>query len=140
VVSCHSKERITLKVRSGGKPVIYIDSPNPINDVHVQLDLAPEWDFTAIYPVVKGSDLSDGGHRVIWDVNVRTGGTLVHAGEEAAYLYWEAVADYNPRSESALPFDPRSRPLPAAHPQAPLAQRQGADRVHHLLAASLAAP
>lgn len=86
--------------QKGGKPVIYLQPPRgrEIN-AEVRLSLIPQWNFSAIYPVVpverqvpdsKGD--STIGERIEWNVLARSDGALVDSksGTKVAYLYWEA--------------------------------------------------
>ncbi|KAJ3534782.1 hypothetical protein NMY22_g6775 [Coprinellus aureogranulatus] len=85
---------LTLKLR-GGKPVIYLFPPaGEVVDAAVNLSLVPEWDFSAIYPIVPASATAAGGQTLGWDVKASPDGTLLekNTGLEVSYLYWEAEA------------------------------------------------
>jgi hypothetical protein len=93
---------------TGGKPVIYILPPQPLDSVKVQLDLVPQWQFSAVYPLNKIENTAEGKQRINWHVSASPDGILVNKtdSEEASYLYWEAKALVNVRPAAHLPFDP----------------------------------
>ena len=75
----------------GGKPVIYLFSPEDI-DATVALSLVPEWRFSALYPVVPVKQ-QDGGHeKTHWDIRTHSDGSLTEkiTGLDVSYLFWEA--------------------------------------------------
>jgi ubiquitin C len=74
----------------GGKPVIYLYPPTATR-VSTKLSLVPEWEFSAIYPVVHAKATPE-GQELEWVVDASPNGTLkeVGTGLEASYLYWEA--------------------------------------------------
>ncbi|GAA5890524.1 hypothetical protein JCM6882_002949 [Rhodosporidiobolus microsporus] len=78
----------------GGKPVIYLFPPTPLPDVQVSLTLAPQWHFSAIYPVRDVNKSKDGSSTVVWTVDVGPEGQLVDKKSEVdlSYLFWEADA------------------------------------------------
>ncbi|ESK91244.1 ubiquitin family protein [Moniliophthora roreri MCA 2997] len=81
-----------LRLR-GGKPVIYLFSPHE-QEARVRLSLVPQWDFSAVYPIVpieRDSSVSK-GQSAEWVVRIREDGTLseVSTGLDVAYLFWEA--------------------------------------------------
>ncbi|KAH8831682.1 ubiquitin-domain-containing protein [Flagelloscypha sp. PMI_526] len=79
---------LVLRMR---KPVIYLRSPQDL-DVSVRLELAPQWKFSAVYPVSPIIDSHD-KQSVKWDVRTRSEDRCLieqETGVEAAYLYWEA--------------------------------------------------
>ncbi len=75
-----------------GKPVLYLFAPEPIEAI-VNLALAPQWTFSAIYPVVptKGR-VGDTKERIVWRVLTQANGELkeLTTGLDVAYLFWEA--------------------------------------------------
>lgn len=78
----------------GGKPVIYLMSPVDV-EAHVKLSLVPQWDFSAVYPVVPLKSLTDkspSGEQIEWTVTTHSDGSLteVSTGLEITYLFWEA--------------------------------------------------
>lgn len=75
----------------GGKPVIYVMSPRPLENVSVTLALTPSWSFSASYPSVVVSHDID-GETVRWMVDVSPDGTLIEksSGLRVSYLFWEA--------------------------------------------------
>lgn len=81
-----------VKRLRGGKPVIYLLTPTPI-DVSVTLSLIPSWSFSAIYPspTIQASNLK--GDNVVWNVHTQPDGTLrcQSTQTDVAYLYWEAL-------------------------------------------------
>ena len=83
---------LVLRV-AGGKPVIYLRSPTPI-EVSVQLGLTRQWSLSAHYPQVPIKRPGEGRvhEQVKWIVQTRQDGTLVEnsSGLEVAYLFWEA--------------------------------------------------
>lgn len=76
----------------GGKPAIYLLSPQAINKVSVSVELSREWDFTVIYPLADKSQSSKfSASKVTWNVSVDSTGILREAsGREYSYLFWEA--------------------------------------------------
>ncbi|KAF4609941.1 hypothetical protein D9613_010306 [Agrocybe pediades] len=77
----------------GGKPVIYLLSPSLV-EASVKLALAPQWDFSAIYPVVSIEKAVEQAHHreVTWRVQTQPNGDLKEliTGLDVAYLFWEA--------------------------------------------------
>ena len=73
----------------GGKPVIYLHSPNEIV-ASLKLSLVPEWEFSVIYPKVPIKEQQ--GQHIEWTVRTQRDGSLVETstGTEVAYLFWEA--------------------------------------------------
>ena len=78
---------------AGGKPVIYLRSPTPI-EASVRLGLTRQWGLSAHYPQVPIKRLVEGRvhEQVEWIVQTRQDGALVENGSglEVAYLFWEA--------------------------------------------------
>lgn len=76
----------------GGKPAIYLLSPQAINKVSVSVELSREWDFAVIYPLADKSQNSKfSTSKVTWNVSVDSTGILREAsGREYSYLFWEA--------------------------------------------------
>lgn len=68
--------------------------PGRVVDVHVELDLVPQWSFSAIYPStnIAKSAFSPDGQAITWDVAANPGGNLIDkaSGSEIACLFWEA--------------------------------------------------
>ncbi|KAK7452159.1 hypothetical protein VKT23_020789 [Stygiomarasmius scandens] len=87
----------------GGKPVIYLQSPQEIH-VTVKLSLVPSWSFSSIYPMVSVTPQGDGSQTLQWSIWTRKDGTLFddHSGADIAYLYWEALSNPN-QYNSPLP-------------------------------------
>lgn len=85
----NGEEIIVLTERLGGKPVIYLHSPNEIT-ASVKLSLIPEWDFSVIYPSVPIKQHR--GQHIEWTVRTQTDGSLVetNTGTDVTYLFWEA--------------------------------------------------
>jgi hypothetical protein len=75
----------------GGKPVIYILSPDPLKDVAVSLRLVPSWSFSAIYPTATVAR-NNKGEQIKWIVDTAEDGTLLDksSGLRVSYLFWEA--------------------------------------------------
>ena len=83
---------LVLRLR-GGKPVIYLFSPSNI-EVSVKLSLVPEWNISAIYPVVPIKPSSaHSKEEITWRVRVQPNGDLteLNTGLDVAYLFWEAL-------------------------------------------------
>lgn len=85
---------LVLRLR-GGKPVIYLFPPVDTSiDATVNLSLVPEWEFSAVYPVVPTTPKSTpvSGQAVHWNVKASPDGTLFekNTGLEVSYLFWEA--------------------------------------------------
>lgn len=80
---------LVLKLR-GGKPVIYLLSPFPLNAV-VQLSLIQAWSFSAVYPPapIKSSGF---GQSIEWNINTHDDYTMtdIATGTRVSYLFWEA--------------------------------------------------
>ncbi|KAJ7463633.1 hypothetical protein FB451DRAFT_1352919 [Mycena latifolia] len=90
----------------GGKPVIYLFSPN-IVDASVRLTLTREWDLSVIYPVVPVKRTPEGGGTIQWSVCTRPDGTLTErtTGLDVAYLFWEALTNHG------IPMSPPGSPV-----------------------------
>lgn len=90
----------------GGKPVIYLLPSSPLPNVSVQLSLIPQWEFSAIYPVVPATSSAD-QQSVAWKVSAEPGGMLINAEDQQStpYLYWEAETT-GKSAAGQLPFDP----------------------------------
>ena len=74
-------------LRLGGKPVIYLLPPSPLSEVSVQLSLIPQWNFSAIYPVVHPStSVSVDRESIEWTVSAEPGGMLVNKSGKHAYF------------------------------------------------------
>jgi len=77
----------------GGKPIIYLLAPEPF-EASVELSLAPQWTFSAIYPVVPIKRAShQSSEKVTWKVEVHPNGKLYELSTklETVYLFWEAM-------------------------------------------------
>jgi Ubiquitin family len=82
---------LSLRLR-GAKPVIYLCPPTGKTiEAQLNLSLAPEWEFSALYPVVP-TKAGPAGQTVVWMVTTLPDGTLreVKTGLEVSSLYWEA--------------------------------------------------
>ncbi|KAK7056622.1 hypothetical protein VNI00_002339 [Paramarasmius palmivorus] len=92
--ACYGMENgdtlLAMKDQRGGKPVIYLFSPNK-RESRVELSLVPEWEFSAIYPVVPIKKSSKGQH-IHGSVRTTPDGHLedLATGLDVAYLFWEA--------------------------------------------------
>ncbi|KAF7965700.1 hypothetical protein HWV62_42215 [Athelia sp. TMB] len=95
----------------GGKPVIYLHSPNEIA-ASVKLSLVPEWEFSVIYPKVPIKEQR--GQHIEWTIRTQKDGSLVETstGTEVAYLFWEAETD------STVPMTPPLSPVSGQLPPA----------------------
>lgn len=81
-----------LKILKGGKPVIYLFSPETI-EAEVKLSLIPQWNLCAIYPVVPIKPRTAcSNEQVAWRVRTHANGDLTEltTGLEVTYLFWEA--------------------------------------------------
>ncbi|KAJ3517354.1 hypothetical protein NMY22_g13985 [Coprinellus aureogranulatus] len=79
----------------GGKPVIYLMPPAGSNiEATVTLSLVPEWEFSAVYPVVPTRKTHPGGKSLQWNVTASPNGTILEktTGLEVSFLFWEAEA------------------------------------------------
>ncbi|KAH6904692.1 hypothetical protein BKA70DRAFT_528514 [Coprinopsis sp. MPI-PUGE-AT-0042] len=77
----------------GAKPVIYLYPPKGETvQAQVHLSLAPEWEFSAIYPVVPAKHGATGGQTLSWIVKTLPDGSLheTQTKMDVSYLYWEA--------------------------------------------------
>ncbi|RXW18594.1 hypothetical protein EST38_g7259 [Candolleomyces aberdarensis] len=95
---------LVLQLR-GEKPVIYLYPPIATR-VSTKLSLVPEWEFSAIYPVVPPKNTPH-GQEVEWVVDALPNGTLkeIITGLEVSYLYWEAETTiHNMLSPPASPL------------------------------------
>ncbi|KAK0216448.1 ubiquitin-domain-containing protein [Armillaria nabsnona] len=95
---------LILKLR-GGKPVIYLFTPHPLNVV-VRLSLVKAWSFSAIYPGVPIKS-SQSGESIEWNVNTHEDHTMTDmaSGARVSYLFWEA--ETNPGLPPTPPSSPR---------------------------------
>ncbi|GAA5823218.1 hypothetical protein JCM3770_004327 [Rhodotorula araucariae] len=100
----------------GGKPVVYLFPPTHLPTATVSLALSPEWNFSALYPVVDVEKREDGGARVEWTVSASPGDSLVDlaSGLDLKYLFWEAITT---GLTSTSPLEP------AFHPSRPSLDR-----------------
>jgi ubiquitin len=84
---------LVLRLR-GGKPVIYLFPPGPM-DVQVDLNLVPQWEFSAIYPPTEVT-ASAAGQSIQWKVTAQPGSHLKHNDTECTYLFWEGESAAHP--------------------------------------------
>ncbi|KAH6904680.1 hypothetical protein BKA70DRAFT_1403189 [Coprinopsis sp. MPI-PUGE-AT-0042] len=90
--STESTVHLVLAMK-GAKPVIYICPPAGRSiEAQVNLSLVPEWEFSAIYPVVPAKATPAKGQAVSWTVVTLPDGNLrqTQTGLNVSYLYWEA--------------------------------------------------
>ncbi|KAF9524870.1 hypothetical protein CPB83DRAFT_860628 [Crepidotus variabilis] len=76
----------------GGKPVVYLFSPKTV-EASVHLSLVPQWELSAIYPVVPiKAATQQCNQQVSWHVKVHSNGQLTElsTGLDVSYLFWEA--------------------------------------------------
>ncbi|GAA6050659.1 hypothetical protein NBRC10513_004205 [Rhodotorula toruloides] len=102
----------------GGKPVIYLFPPTPLDSASVSVTLTPEWHFSALYPVVDPVKRGEGETSASWTVFAQPDGSLVDlaSGLELKYLFWEAEAYKTTSSTpSHLVFDPSNPSLDASN-------------------------
>jgi len=88
----------------GGKPIVYLFSPSDI-EVSVKLSLVPEWNISAIYPVVPiKAPTTHSNEELTWRVRVHPNGDLreLNTGLDVAYLFWEALCVLSLLSHSFL--------------------------------------
>ncbi|BGP44034.1 hypothetical protein JCM10449v2_008091 [Rhodotorula kratochvilovae] len=100
----------------GGKPVIYLFPPAHLPSATVSLSFPPEWDVSALYPVVNVKKDERGRPRVEWTVSAAPDGSLVElsSGLELKYLFWEATTTGRTSSWT---------PEPSFHPSSPSLDR-----------------
>ncbi|BGP43999.1 hypothetical protein JCM10450v2_008215 [Rhodotorula kratochvilovae] len=113
----HKGARLQLTGRlRGRKPVIYLLPPAHLPSATVSLALSPEWDVSALYPVVNVKMDERGRPRVEWTVSAAPDGSLVElsSGLELKYLFWEATT--TGRTSSLTPE-------PSFHPSSPSLDR-----------------
>ncbi|TFY73174.1 hypothetical protein EWM64_g10838, partial [Hericium alpestre] len=90
-----TQEIVLLPEQKGGKPVIYIWTPQS-KIVSVDLQLSPQWRFSAVYPVASLEPEkirpATVGESVRWEVQTCSDGNLVDmkTGLEVNSLFWEA--------------------------------------------------
>ena len=83
---------VVLRMR-GAKPVIYLFPPSGITlDAQVNLSLAQQWEFSAIYSIVQEKLEPNGEQRISWRVKTLPDGGLheLQTDLDVSYLYWEA--------------------------------------------------
>ena len=76
----------------GRKPVVYLFSPKTL-EADVKLSLIPQWNFSAIYPVVPIKPRTvRSNEQVAWRVRTHANGDLTEltTGLDVTYLFWEA--------------------------------------------------
>ena len=81
-----------FEVQRGGKPVIYLFSPKTL-EANVKLSLIPQWNLSAIYPVVPIKPRTvRSNEQVAWRVRTHANGDLTEltTGLDVTYLFWEA--------------------------------------------------
>ncbi|KAI0320968.1 hypothetical protein OF83DRAFT_1102246 [Amylostereum chailletii] len=114
-----NESEIWLYLRQlGGKPVIYLFPPRPVEDVVVTLGLAPSWSFSAIYPTAKDVHSNDGFQTIEW-TNEADRSFRISSGKRSAYSFrpFASLADDShddfststnptPTTDEAVPFDP----------------------------------
>ena len=93
----------------GGKPVIYLLSPESIPEATVSVRLVPQWTFSHIYPIVDTRKSRDGTQELTWSVSASPDGTLVEKGTKLhlSYLFWEAVTNPGLVTPPSPPRTPR---------------------------------
>lgn len=92
----------------GGKPAIYLLSPQTLSNVEVEVTLCPEWTFNVLYPLTLPFTAAFSGRNAAsWTVDVHPDGTMRHnkTGLDCSYLFWEAAShpqhrDYAPKTAS----------------------------------------
>ncbi|KAH6904694.1 ubiquitin-domain-containing protein [Coprinopsis sp. MPI-PUGE-AT-0042] len=107
-VQKESTIHLVLPLR-GAKPVIYLYPPTGETvQARVHLSLAPEWEFSAIFPVVPAKREPIGGQTVSWTVQALPDGSLheTQTKMDVSYLYWEA--DTNAVGPLSPPPSPRA--------------------------------
>jgi len=83
---------LILRLR-GGKPAIYLLSPQTLSDIEVAVILCPEWTFSVLYPLTTSITLATSGRTAAaWTVDVQPDGTMRDSktGLDCSYLFWEA--------------------------------------------------
>ncbi|KAG8949172.1 hypothetical protein FRC04_008970 [Tulasnella sp. 424] len=102
----------------GGKPVIYLFPPQPLQAT-VRLSLEPSWKFDAVYPISPIQDDPQSGWQSIkWEVDATPEGNIrdKESGMEVTYLFWEAKTTPKPHraamvaSEAFVPGQTRCQP------------------------------
>ncbi len=80
---------LVLRLR-GGKPVIYLFTPHPLNAV-VRVFIVKAWSFSAVYPGVPIKS-SESGQSIESNVNTHEDHTMtdISSGARVSYLFWEA--------------------------------------------------
>ncbi|BGP11920.1 hypothetical protein JCM10049v2_007840 [Rhodotorula toruloides] len=105
----------------GGKPVIYLFPPTPLDCAAVSVILTSEWHFSALYPAVDPKKGKQGETSASWTVSAQPDGSLVDvaSGLELKYLFWEAEA-YKTTAPfpSHFAFDPSNPSLDASNGRA----------------------
>ncbi|KAK4330993.1 putative Polyubiquitin (putative) [Rhodotorula toruloides] len=102
----------------GGKPIIYLFPPTPLDSAFVSVTLTPEWRFSALYPVVDPVKGEQGETSASWTVSAQPDGSLVDLASslELKYLFWEAESYRTTSSTpSHLAFDPSNPSLNASN-------------------------
>ncbi|KIY48347.1 hypothetical protein FISHEDRAFT_65848 [Fistulina hepatica ATCC 64428] len=91
-------ELLILRAQCGGKPVIYVFSPQPL-EVTVKLSLVPQWEISHIYPIIPVTS-TPSGEELTWRVKTHENGSLteLNTGLDVSYLFWEAKTTGTPAS------------------------------------------
>ncbi|KAK0454194.1 uncharacterized protein EV420DRAFT_604824 [Desarmillaria tabescens] len=92
----------------GGKPVIYLFAPHPMNAV-VRVALVKSWSFSALYPSIQVKS-TESGQSIEWNVNTHEDHTMTDTatGTRVSYLFWEA--ETNPGCPPSPPSSPHLIP------------------------------
>ncbi|KAL0065479.1 hypothetical protein AAF712_007543 [Marasmius tenuissimus] len=102
------------QVQRGGKPVIYLFSPQTI-EAKISLSLVPQWEFSVLYPVVPVKRIvgSQVHQEIEWTVETRPDGSMVEkvTGLEVSYLFWEAHTCSSEPSPPPSPCAPAGQTL-----------------------------
>ncbi|EGO03685.1 hypothetical protein SERLA73DRAFT_149900 [Serpula lacrymans var. lacrymans S7.3] len=109
-----------LKDLRVGKPVIYLNSPTNI-DILVAMSLVPEWQFSAIYPVIPIKNSSLGEH-IEWNVRTHShDGTLTdkYGIERGLFILGGTVHLVNGLNASCPSISTDSN-LPSSPPRSPI--------------------
>ena len=108
----HERTIHIVKPMRGGKPVIYLFSPQTLANATVSVRLVPQWSFSHVYPITEKRHFECGTQMITWTISVSTDGTLVEkdTGLELSYLFWEALSNFD-----ASPPKPLSSPTHEGH-------------------------
>lgn len=91
---CMENEDTICVVREqcGGKPVIYLSAPSEL-EARVTLSLIPEWNLSAVYPVVPMTcRSSNSSEQIRGNIRTHSDGNLTETNTvlDVSYLFWEA--------------------------------------------------